>query len=94
MGDYIEREQALREFDTNGSHFVYGLDTCRAIQSRLKMVPAADVRENVSAFNLRKAFPSLFKCSRCGWGCDDTYYSDTPTFNFCPNCGADMREAE
>lgn len=93
MAEYIEREAALREFDTNGSHFVYGLEMCRAIQSRIKMVPSVDVRENVSAFNLRKEYQSLFKCSQCGWACDDTYYCDTPTFNFCPNCGAMMEES-
>ena len=41
--------------------------------------------------NLRKEYPSLFECSHCGASCDDTVPWDCD-INFCPNCGADMRE--
>ena len=44
--------------------------------------------------NLNADTPSLFGCSKCGWCCWDTYTSDTGKFNFCPNCGADMRKGE
>lgn len=44
MPEYIDREAAIRMFQTNGSTFVYNLRTCNAIISRLKLVPAADVR--------------------------------------------------
>lgn len=30
--------------------------------------------------------PSLFKCSVCGWECNDTYTCDSE-FKYCPNCG-------
>ena len=30
-------------------------------------------------------------CSECGFG---QYIKDERTYNFCPNCGADMRERE
>ena len=53
---------------------------------------AADVRPVVRGFNKLKDYPSLFECSVCGWECDDTVPGDTETYNFCPNCGADMRE--
>lgn len=35
--------------------------------------------------------PSLFKCSVCGWECNDTYtcYSE---FKYCPNCGVEIGE--
>lgn len=35
-------------------------------------------------------------CSACGWRDVDTYDAiiSYPDFNFCPNCGADMRGAE
>ena len=44
--------------------------------------------------NLRKDTPSLFECSKCGWSDWDTYTGDTSVYNFCPNCGADMRKGE
>lgn len=42
----------------------------------------------IHAKNLSES--SLFRCSNCDWSCSDTYYGDTPTCNFCPNCGAKM----
>lgn len=45
MSDYIKREDAMAEFATNGSVTVYGIDTCKAIISRLQLVPSADVVE-------------------------------------------------
>ena len=38
-------------------------------------------------------FPSLFECSVCGWCCNDTLPGDSE-YNFCPNCGADVRRTE
>lgn len=47
MSDYIKREDAMAEFATNGSATVYGIDKCKAIISRLQLVPTADVVEVV-----------------------------------------------
>ena len=33
-----------------------------------------------------KTHASMWVCSNCDWGYQDCY-----DFNFCPNCGADMR---
>jgi hypothetical protein len=46
--------------------------------------------ELVHARNLDADFPSLFKCSQCGWSDCDTYTGDTSEYNYCPNCGAKM----
>jgi hypothetical protein len=38
---------------------------------------------------------ALYRCTNCDW--HTTYYysfSASPTYNFCPNCGADMRGKE
>lgn len=86
MGEFIEREAALREFDTNGSRFVYGLRTCRAVQSRINLIPAADVRPVVRGEWVKNGWS--IRCSICRY---DMPFS---TRNFCPNCGADMREAD
>ena len=48
MSDYIKREDAMAEFATNGSATVYGIDKCKAIISRLQLVPSADVVERSS----------------------------------------------
>ena len=47
MTDYIKRDDAIAEFTTNGSATVYGVDKCKAIISRLQLVPSADVVEVV-----------------------------------------------
>lgn len=96
MGECIEREAALREFDSNGSRFVFGLRTCRAIQSRLRMIPAADVQPLVRAKWIPHNNPMfspfddteehLYQCSAC--------FAFRPhKENFCPDCGAKMEEA-
>jgi len=97
--DYISREAAIKEFcddcmdrewcKSNG-------DSCSRIKN-INAVPAADVRPVVRAHWIETApineetmqpfivkGPHL-KCSNCG----------IIEFqrNFCPNCGADMREA-
>ena len=33
----------------------------------------------------------LFKCSVCGWECNDTYTCDSE-FKYCPNCGVELEE--
>ena len=40
--------------------------------------------------NLRADYPSLFECSECFWSCWDTMCGDTETWNWCPNCGANV----
>lgn len=44
--------------------------------------------------NTKAKTPTLFCCSVCGWECSDTIPCDTKTFNYCPNCGAKMKETE
>ena len=34
----------------------------------------------------------VWKCSECGCVFEDDY--EKPTYNYCPNCGANMREVE
>lgn len=76
--------------------FVYeiGDAPCRAcgygdVLDDLEYFPAADVRENKRGkWKLgQEDIYSIFICSECG---DTCYWSA----NFCPNCGADMREEQ
>ena len=99
--EYIEREAAIKEFSNNGSNFVYGKQQCKAIVSRLNAIPAADVRPvvlgkwkrvvdftGVEAFGFKETMVVGWGCNVCGYEVDVSEES----FNFCPNCGADMRE--
>lgn len=50
---------------------------------------------HVHGVNTRAEYDSLFECSVCGWFDDDTYTAMTPTYNYCPGCGAKIdKEAE
>lgn len=92
MAEYIEREAARK----------YILDEYPLLQrDRLTRtiddIPAADVRpvvrghwiseeeaEEKGDYSLRDA---CSVCGHCDWDC-----TESASFNYCPNCGADMRE--
>lgn len=82
--DYIKRSDALLEIlsipkgNWSAKRFVNAIDA----------VPAADVEPVRHGHNMKWDYPSLFECSLCGWGCYDTFTSDTGNYQYCPNCGA------
>ena len=65
-------------------------DAIMRVRSMIHSAPTADVAEVRHGYNKNFDYPSLFECSVCGWSDDDTYTSDTSTYNFCPHCGAKM----
>ena len=95
MAEYIEREAAFNailnlvpKVDDDGYCWVIRGDAARAIDS----IPAADVRPVERGKWIPKHHDdgdgieyALFHCSVC----DDMMARPR---NFCPNCGADMRE--
>ena len=74
--EYIEREAAIDA--------TYALHFKDAIQEALRNLPAADVRPVVRGKWIRNGWS--LRCAECGY---DMPFS---VRNFCPNCGADMRE--
>lgn len=90
---YIEREAAIAAAfsatSLGNSAFRDVYDTV----SRLRLIPAADVRPVVRGeWGYRwkihgdgRRPTELFPCTVCG-------FENTSATNFCPNCGADMRE--
>ena len=77
---------------------------CRAASEEIKAIPSADVQPVVHGKNIGKDYDEVdqFVCSCCGielqgWyrverdedDGEETYHEHR--FNFCPNCGADMR---
>lgn len=84
MIEYIDREAAIQQMV-----FVHGrLDERYISESKLLAIPAADVVEhkqgewNVRIFG-RDGTDTY--CSVCGKG------GNRPYWNFCPNCGAEMK---
>ena len=87
MAEYIKRDDALRAIATTTlSDIAFGL---------VLDIPAADVRsvvrghwiteeeaEEKGDYSLRDA---CSVCGHCDWDC-----TESASFNFCPNCGADM----
>jgi len=88
----------------NGSlDFVNGIES---VIEYIENIPTADVRENIKgkwteiqtafekykpagcfSFELKKYTRKKYRCSNCG---KTKQYKE----NFCPNCGADMREVK
>lgn len=65
-----------------------------AHKDQIDDIPTADVRENVKAhwINMKPTGDSRFMCSRCK--CKEkvpTIMGEPIVWDYCPNCGADMR---
>lgn len=103
MAEYIEREAALRVLcDACGNAACpKGLIPRCSYYEKMQSVPAADVRPVVrgkwhSQFYYRESTKSydceMHVCSECGgeWSYDAE--TGMSSYNYCPNCGADMRK--
>ncbi len=77
MAEYIEREKIWPAL--NVACVPYNRATAKAIES----IPAADVRPVVRGKWIK------IKCRSI---CRDCSFRGFASWNFCPNCGADMRE--
>lgn len=91
MAEYIDREALLRELrlwhmhrnDEMPDYFHY-----TGIKAWIEALPAADVQPVKHGRWIkptRVPDSMLDECSVCGFDCG------AYTFNYCPNCGADMR---
>ena len=78
MAEYIERKAVLEA--AKKSHLYFD------IKPIINSIPAADVREVVRA-SWGNPNPYTAQCTNCGM----LFWKGYPA-NFCPNCGADMRE--
>lgn len=77
MAEYIERDAALRGWPL--------CDEPADAYQYIRSYPAADVRPvRHGRWGVKN------ECSECG--CQPWFERDIHTLNFCPNCGADMRE--
>lgn len=97
MTDYISREAFKTEIRRLSTHYLNEWDTL-GVLAAADRIPAADVRPVEKAhFSLVDGYSITalgydikgLECSNCG----ATFIAQTwvQKFNFCPNCGADMR---
>ena len=100
MNEYISREKLPKRKEYWDDDFGAGWDACL---DAIDEIPAADVRENkrgewkrvvdftgVEAFGYKETMLVGYGCNVCGYEVDVS----EGDYNFCPNCGADMRGAE
>lgn len=92
MGDYVDRKrlkEAIRE-DALNCLSCYNGEVLDLVLMDIDEVPAADVRPVVRGRWSEKPYllGTTNVCSVCG----ENYGMPHGKYNFCPNCGADMRE--
>ena len=92
MTDYISREAALKANCYFCSAHLEDDSPCAekcADYMKFMEIPAADVRP-VARGKWRPYSPltDTYECDKCGYQVIDESFRT----NFCPNCGADMRE--
>lgn len=99
MGDYISREEALMavtraklpDATPDGVPIANGKRSVTDCVRRLKEIPAADVRP-VRRGKWSRVYDDFMKSNYDTCSCCGKEYFGANGFNFCPNCGADMRE--
>lgn len=98
MNDRISRQAAIslpvkpkedRYFQTYNldDAFDYGW---RSLQECIRKLPSAERKGNWVGIDDEPC--ETFECDRCGFVLED--WIQGAFYNFCPNCGADMREEE
>lgn len=99
MSDYISRAELLKEFPVAKADPFENCRNCTCLDSEtihiiVNRVPAADVRPVVRS-SWATAYVSGIeheRCCNCGTYVESTFFANDYAVNYCPNCGADMRE--
>lgn len=96
---YIERYEVLNIINDAIAHNALSYEGCtNEIVESIARIPAADVRPVVKAEWYGEAdgyadgelVYDMWSCPVCGKRFEE--WEEKPDWNFCPNCGADMRE--
>ena len=92
MDDTISRQAAI---DAINSHFGFNIDEeyGSAVQEVINGLPSAQPERKKGHWTEANTHTfGIYECDVCkGW----TYIPNKPSeYNFCPRCGADMREGE
>ena len=83
MSEYIDRQSLINHLNQSAAEYY-----SRAVERVIELEPAADVAPVVHGKWVDNGIPGsmLSMCSVCG------IKHGACTFNYCPNCGADMQE--
>ena len=87
----IEMEKALSELCLSHKDIIY-IDKNETAE-RIRKIPSIDIELKRGEWKRRivdNGFNADWVCSECGY----RVKTDFVDYNFCPNCGADMRERE
>ena len=110
MSEYISKQEAIEAFSdmSDGTPITHGdmISDTTAVNV-IKSIPSADVRENKRGHWIKinsgdEDFPESIVCDRCNHENSHLDFNEHNepigkvfvTSNFCPNCGADMRETK
>lgn len=98
MDDYIKRSYALKAVcDYCVMNCDVDEEKCHQYDFMQNNIPAADVRENVRG-KWKNTVAFHIECSECGCNISANkgivFFTHDSKYNFCPNCGADMRGNE
>lgn len=94
MTEYIKREAAIRVTCMGCCEEGNCNERCVDI-ARLIEIPAADVKPVVRGEWIPKNADGSWRVDTCSACKKDTHYVRyAPAYDFCPNCGADMREVQ
>ena len=87
MADYIDREKLLDYIDELFAEGYYVVTS-----DEIRKIPAADVAPIVRGYWIPTTRPFMNECKDCSVCGYRTWYSSK--FNYCPKCGAKMREED
>ena len=91
MKEYIERDALLKEIE---SAVGMGGLVAGALRRYAMRVPAADVAERKRGRWIWSEENECWVCNNCEMSALNNYRGNSAESNFCPNCGADMREVD
>lgn len=97
MTDYIKREDVIAlawDVTYKNEWHMHEHDEVVSV-SDIAEIPSADVVERKRGKWIDPADLICYKCTACGDYANQGYGLDEPIFwDYCPNCGADMRETK
>lgn len=92
MAEYIDRQAVLDELDEDIEEFVERDYALKTAKKYIKKIPPADVRPVLRGRWIPKNADGSWRVDACSACKKNTHYLRyASAYDFCPNCGADMR---
>ena len=91
MDDLISRAQAIDTIEDFPHGDVWNVESMEEMIDRIKLLPSAQPKMGRWIHHPEIGWGETWLCDQCGEKTTSTVMGK-PRANFCPNCGADMRE--